>query len=206
MTMKTSIFDDAYEELIEYEGVYSNIKLDAGGETVFGISRVNWPYLEIWSLIDEHRSRGRESMMELIYSESFRKKVKAFYYINFWKLMCGNLLEGLDTALAHDMFEMSVNLGTRRTIKYFQRALNVLNRNQDIYPDIKVDGVFGDKTINTLKSAIRYRGVELVYKVLNLFQGMHYIGRMERQKSQEIFIGWFKRVTFHPKSTGVGRK
>jgi lysozyme family protein len=81
-----------------------------------------------------------------------------------------------------------------------QKTLNILNRNQKLYKDIKVDGIFGDQTFLTLKQSINKNGSVLVYNLLNCYQAKRYLEIMEKSKEQEVFIGWFNRVEIRRRS------
>ena len=47
--------------------------------------------------------------------------------------------DDMPRALALEMFDTGVNMGTGRAVGFLQTALNVLNRNQQLYPDMVVD-------------------------------------------------------------------
>jgi lysozyme family protein len=78
--------------------------------------------------------------------------------------------------------------------------LNVLNRNQKNYPDIVVDGVFGNNTLNTLKSYLSVDDNSFLLKVMNILQGMHYIEYAKKSPVQEKYMrGWLERVVITKK-------
>ena len=53
------------------------------------------------------------------------KLVQGFYKKEFWDCWkCGDLPD----ALAHELFEQSINLGHPRTCRHLQQVLNALNR------------------------------------------------------------------------------
>jgi lysozyme family protein len=102
-----------------------------------------------------------------------------------------------DQLLANELFDTSVNLGTHRAVEYLQLGLNLLNRNQLNYPDISVDGKFGQNTLNTLNKYLSIDKVDFLFKIMNILQGMHYIEYMNESPAQERFCrGWLQRIQF----------
>jgi len=61
-------------------------------------------------------------------------------------------LHQVNQDIANELYDSSVNLGQGASGKSFQRALNILNRNQKDYPDIAVDGAIGQMTISSYDS------------------------------------------------------
>lgn len=181
----------SYNRTSKFEGGYSNQKDDKGGESYKGISRVFHPFWNGWKIIDNYKSK-KFFPNNLVGDSELELLVKDFYKIEFWNKIQGDAI--LNQELADELFDMSVNFGAVKAIIYLQRALNILNKNKLSYNDIIVDGVFGTKTLMALSSCIKANGWDLLLNVLNGFQIKHYIEIMERNPSQEIFIGWFKRV------------
>jgi lysozyme family protein len=72
-----------------------------------------------------------------------------------------------------------VNVGTARSSRWFQTALNSLNRGGKDYPPIYVDGRVGASTIAAYKGLQKVRGkvpaCELILKLLDAQQAMHYL-------------------------------
>jgi lysozyme family protein len=85
-------------------------------------------------------------------------------------------------------------MGVKKSVEYLQRTINILNRNQRDYADIKVDGVIGNKTIEALQICIKRNTATKVLNVINGFQVKHYLTLMERNPTDEKWIGWFNRV------------
>ncbi|NPV12722.1 MAG: hypothetical protein HPY57_13125 [Ignavibacteria bacterium] len=183
------MFDKSYERLIKHEGGYVNDPDDKGGETYKGISRRYNPNWEGWKIIDEYKSKGKLS--ELKNNNELERLTAEFYKKEYWDYF---RLDTLPEVIADEIFEQSVNLGKQRTTTFIQITCNILNNNQKLYPNVKVDGKFGDTTYNTLLTCIKNRGTRLVYNILNILQGSHYIEIMLTNETQEKFIGWFSRI------------
>jgi len=184
-------FNLAFDKTMGHEGKYSNDPLDPGGETYRGISRKFNPSWEGWNILDAFRQRRLEltgdieSRLDLLTSQ--------FYQENYWNKFGGDQISF--QPLAEELFDTSVNLGVGRAVKFLQIALNCLNRNQVIYDDLKEDGIFGLKTLGAL-NCIDDDDLKLIFKMMNVLQGFHYITIMKSASRQERFCrGWFKRVT-----------
>ena len=116
-------------------------------------------------------------------------KAKEIYYNDYW-LACGcDKVRSYE--VASELFDTGVNMGVGVARRFFQEALNLLNRNGKNYPDLVVDGILGSKTLSAYNSVD-----ELTFlKVLNGLQFMRYVEICRRNPSQEkYFNGWMKRV------------
>ena len=191
-------FKLALDIILKHEGFYINDPEDAGGETFRGISRrynLGW---EGWKTIDALKKKDFPGSLiedELLLQDSVEK----FYKTHYWDQFLGDLIPGQGTAnqdIANELFDISVNLGVGRAVKFLQAGLNILNRNELLYADLIEDGVFGQKTLDTLKVYIQKDDVHYLLKIMSVFQGMHYIKYMRKSPIQEKYArGWFKRVS-----------
>jgi len=190
----TGSFLKAFEETMRNEGFDSNHPLDPGGMTFLGISKVYWPKWDGWVLVTEYlKTRKKETLDKLI------EKAKDFYYINFWSPIQGDRLAIYSQDLAAEVFDTSVNMSPNRGIRFLQEALNLLNKNQKLYPDIPADGKIGNQTFNTLsvyitKSGTREQLMKRLLNVMNHLQGEFYINKMRSFPEKEEFRGWFDRT------------
>ena len=188
-----SEFDNAYKLVMRNEGGYVHDPDDIGGETYKGIARRYHPGWRGWKKVDAAKDkRGFPKILEK--DSSLQRLVKSFYKKYYWDVVGGDTIS--DQALAEELFDTAVNFGTRRTVRLLQRAVNLLNRNQRNYADITVDGIFGDKTLATVKKAIRLdRSSKYIVKIINSLQAGHYIARMQEKPTQEKFArGWLNRA------------
>jgi lysozyme family protein len=184
-------FLKSYNKLKVYEGVYSNNPVDKGGETFRGISRHYHPGWKGWKLIDSAK-KGDNFHNDLLGNEELAKMVKDFYRENYWNCFSGDKL--FSQLIADELLELTANLGLQDGIEIIQSVINLLNRNERLYFDISVDGIFGNETLKTLKKSITNNGERLFFNVMNFYQAMEYILRMEGTPDNELFIGWFERV------------
>lgn len=187
-------FYTAYKITKKHEGGYSNDGDDAGGETYKGIARRFNPSWRGWVMIDSQKSDS-DFPTCLDHDDNIEKSVKSFYKSRYWDI---NLLDGCPSQnIANEMFDTGVNMGVSRAAKFLQKSLNLLNKKGLIYQDVVEDGKMGPNTLKALKQCIAYRGDENVYKLLNIFQGMHYINYMTKSPTQEKYAyGWLSRVDF----------
>lgn len=94
-------FDEAFERVIGHEGGYVSDSRDPGGETRFGISKKQYPNVDIKSLtLDE---------------------AKAIYRRDYWNAIRGDMLGDL----AFDVFDAAVNQGVTVAIRMLQKSLGV---------------------------------------------------------------------------------
>ena len=192
MEAKTNInFKRAFDTVVNgFEGKYANDKDDPGGETYKGIARNINKDFEGWGIIDNLRGdKNFPGVLEGI--NLLQTYVMDFYKINYWDQFMGDKL-GEKSGL--EMFDQSVNLGTGRAIEHLQRSLNILNNQQKLYADVKVDGAMGNITLGTYQNCCSKQGENLLVNVLNIFQGKYYIELMEKKEVFEKFYGLFKRV------------
>jgi len=193
-----SNFTKALNNLMVAEGGYVFNPKDPGGETYKGISRKyhkNWSgWQQIDPIVDylSYRFYGAELQSkindQLKANSELNKKVKEFYYNNYWDKFNG---DKLPYEVAEEMLEQSVLLGTWKTAgKNLQKALNLLNRNGKIFKDLKVDGLIGRKSLDAVNKIKPKRLV----KVLNGIQFCRLKKAMEENPEKEIFVGWFDRI------------
>lgn len=183
-------FDLIYAKVMIDEGGYVFDPDDPGGETYKGIARVFNPKWGGWQIIDSYKERY-DFPKCLNADENLEELVRYLYKKKYYDPYLG---DQLDDAIAEEMFDQSVNLGVHKAIEHLQRALNILNRNQRDYEDIKVDGIFGQNTLKAYLKCVSVRGAKLLFNVLNGFQVKKYIELMEKDPFKEKYIGWFNRI------------
>lgn len=182
-------FDEAYEKTMAAEGRYANNPNDRGGETYRGIARRAHPDWAGWLIIDAAK-RQPDFPKSLERSPALQLRVRNLYKAAYWDGIQGDRIES--QMIAEELFDSFVNMGIRA--QFLQRALNLLNRHQQLYPDIPVDGIPGPATLAALEACLKSRSPPLIFNVMNILQGARYVEIMERDPSQEEFVGWFNRV------------
>jgi lysozyme family protein len=193
----TEYFDEAYDATMENEGRGKRTKnrLDPGGETYSGISRVHHPGWGGWSYIDLCIREGKPIDVDWL-----EPMVRKFYRDVFWHPNAGDQLAELSPAIALKVFDTAVNVNTDRAATWLQLALNLLNRNQKLYPDLLVDGDIGGKTIGTLRVALAQRPPTqevTEWRILKIISSRYsdlWFDRMQKFPEREEFRGIWDRV------------
>lgn len=93
-------FDEAFDRTVGFEGGYTDGKGDPGGETKWGISKHEYPNVNIKTLS--------------------REGAKAIYLKDFW-----TPLIRLPGAVMYQLFDFAVNSGIGTAIRSLQRAVGV---------------------------------------------------------------------------------
>lgn len=192
-------FAQAYAPLKQYEGGYSNNAADRGGETYAGIARNFFPKWQGWPIIDRwKKSVGtRASVLNRALSAvpELRSLVEEWYKAEWWDRLG---LSTLPQALANEIFEQAVNLGKGGAGKKVQTVCNAFNyrSGSPLFPDLKVDGAIGPKTLAALRAILADRADEAaLVHALNCMQGAHYLELAAKKASQRQFtVGWMRRT------------
>lgn len=188
-------FTKAYNDTMDTEGGYVHDPTDRGGETYKGISRRYNPQWEGWLIVDSYKPFT--SGFGVLYNDTMLDTLtRKFYRENYWDKPGFERIDKMFPLLAEKLFDTGVNVGIGRVSKWLQSTLNLLNRNQLKYNDIKVDGGIGPKTLKTLEKAMSCNPKNRILSVIVVHQGEHYKKLMERDKTQERYVGWFDRLEY----------
>lgn len=165
-------FEQAFKEILNFEGNYSDDPNDRGGKTKFGITEVT------------ARKAGYKGDMKNL-SLAMAKKI---YYDLYWKQW--NYHKIKDQRIAIEMFDQAVNMGPVTANKNLQKAYNLLNKGKA--GDLAVDGIIGPMTLTYIN---RYPYKTDLLQLLNVLQAKHYIDIIEANPSQKKFFrGWLQRT------------
>lgn len=173
------------EELLEREGGYVNDPNDSGGATNFGITQ----------------AVANRYGFTFPVKDLTKQQAITIYEELYWKPLRLDLVMSISWKLAEELFDTGVNMGVYRAGEFLQRVLNVFNNQGKYYPDLKVDGGIGSKTITALKDYMNHRGhnkgEEVLIRSLNCLQGAFYIELAEKRQKDETFVyGWiYNRVS-----------
>ena len=178
MTIMTKEFLDAWAATGRAEGGYSNNPNDTGGETMWGITaRVA-------------RAHGYEGAMRDLPKETATEIAKAQY----WDLAYLDDVAAVSLSVAREMFDTGFNTGIGTAVKFLQRALNALNRQQKDYEDVVADGLMGKLSLAALTAFLKHRGADgekVLLRALNGLQAAYYIAIAENRPQNEDFVfGW----------------
>jgi lysozyme family protein len=180
----------AYAKVAQLEGGYVDHPSDRGGETWRGVARVSNPHWPGWPLIDAAKA-DPTFPRNLASLPGLQERVDSLYRERYWEPIAGDTLP---QELADRLFDVAVNQGTRRAVIFLQVALTVLNRNGTLWPDLRTDGVLGEKSIEALAKALALdEGVRLAHAV-RFQSGARHIEIALQNPSQRAFIrGWLAR-------------
>jgi len=170
-------FNDCIKKLLINEGVYSNDSTDSGGETVYGISRKNFPNAEIWKIVDQERYQTSFPNC-LKDNQEILLLVNEFYQANFWQPIQGDRI--INGVKAFSLFDFAVNSGISQAVKIVQRALGVTD-----------DGVMGNNTVNGLNNA----NLEEFIAKFKIEKVKFYVKIVDNKPNQIKYLkGWIKRA------------
>lgn len=170
--------------ILVMEGNYSNNGKDKGGLTHWGITE---------AVARAHGYSG--SMQDLSRIEAY-----AILESDYWIKPGFEHIAQISYSISFELCDAAVNIGTHYPCTWLQRWLNVFNREEKKYNNIKVDGRIGPQTLAALEHFLSWRGKEgesTLVKALNCSQGAWYLDITEKRKENEEFIyGWIKnRIT-----------
>lgn len=186
-------FKQAYDITMSHEGGYVNDPNDVGGETYKGIARKYHPNWKGWVIIDSERIFTSSFPNRLSVKDNLQVFVCNLYRQLYWDIFDGDNMP--NQVIANQLFDIAVNMGTYRAVKFLQSGLNILNRNGENYSDIIEDGQFGSMTFNALNSYLSFDSPNYLLKTIIILRGMHYINYMRKSPIQEKFArGWLNRV------------
>ncbi len=145
------------------EGGYVNDPRDPGGETNFGITQ---------KVARDHGYLGAMKDMT-------KEQASTIYITSYIEKPNYVEIVALSPAVGQKLIDAGVNAGTSRSSRWFQTALNALNRGGVDYPTVAVDGRIGTGTITSYKGLQKKRGrvtaCELVIKLVDAQQATHYM-------------------------------
>lgn len=173
-----SHFDEAVKRTLIVEGEFSNDPKDSGGATKWGISeRVA-------------RAFGYKGPM----SELPRSVAVAIYKTGYWDVLKLSGVAFFYPEVAYELFESSVNSGPEVVAVWMQEVLNAMNVEGTFYPDLKVDGLVGPKTLTALRMYHGRRGRDggiVLLASFNALQGVRYLNIVKAFPKNERFLyGW----------------
>jgi lysozyme family protein len=170
--------DMLIDVVIDREGRYVNHPADRGGPTCWGITEA------------VARAEGYAGAMRALP----RDTAAAIYRRIYWLRPGFDRIALRAPAIAGELFDTGVNMGTGTAAGFLQRALNALNRAARDYPDIAVDRAIGPRTLAALDGFLKARGKggeTVLLRAMEALQGERYIALAERRPSQEAFLyGW----------------
>lgn len=172
--------DKLIDGILDREGGYVDHAADRGGATCWGVTEA------------VARANGYTGDMRAM-PQTFAREV---YRKRYWIEPGFDRIAPLSEALAEELADTGVNMGTATAGKFLQRALNVLNLESRLFADLTVDGKIGPGTVAALAAYLKHRGRQgelVLLTAVNCLQGARYIELCESRPSQEAFVfGWLR--------------
>lgn len=168
------------DAVIQREGGYSDHPSDRGGPTMCGITEA------------VAREAGYAGPMPALPLELARRIYAERYYRapGFYRVAL------VAPLIAEELVDTGVNMGPATATRFLQRALNSMNLQGRLYPDLLIDGHLGDLTMAALKAYLTHRqrdGEPVLLTALNCLQGARYIELTEARPANEDFVfGWLR--------------
>ena len=187
-------FKPHYPKLKKREGFYSNDSDDSGGETLWGIARKKNPKWKGWTIVDSYRNKP--TFPEILKNVTgLEVMVYDLYKSKYWDKYKLDLFES--EKIAEIIFDCYVNGG--KAGQWLQRSLNVSNRLQKDWSDIKVDGKIGKITAQTCNDASKiFRGNLHIEEILiRCLLSLRHVYLIEVAERREAFEKYFNGLTLN---------
>ena len=157
-------FDLAIPTVLAHEGGYCNDPDDPGGETNYGICKRSYPTVDVKNLTVDG--------------------AKAIYKRDYWTPL---LLDQVnDQQVATKVLDTAVNIGTRRAVKFLQRAVQSAGGGI-----VLVDGAMGPSTV----AAVNQSSPLLLVPAYRQLLVTYYEGLVEEVPTDQKFLkGWLNRA------------
>lgn len=172
-------FFEAYPFTNQSEGLYSNkpLTIDPGGETVFGISRVFHPNLDIWAIVDQYKLKNNFPS-NLLQNKKLLAKVEVFYYVEFWlKVRCQEIQ---DDRIQLHLYDCAINCGQGTAVMMLQECLNVAK-----------NGLFGSITLKAYEESDKNNLLKMFVKK----REEHYLKIVAKKPAKKVNLqGWLNRI------------
>jgi len=175
----SDVFERAFREVLELEGVFSNHASDRGGKTKYGITEGTW----------EGYVKAKQVANPCRIEDLSVAQAKAVYRWGYWDHLG---LDSMPPLVAMELFDAGVNCGPGAAVRFLQWGYNAVRRREDVA--LEVDGKLGPKTLKAVWGLANLGHEKALVTAMNIYQGNHYIRLAEQFPSQRDFMrGWMKR-------------
>jgi lysozyme family protein len=177
----TKLRDRIIADIIEREGGFVDDPKDSGGATKYGVT-------ERVARLYGYDGPMRDMPVEV---------AQAVYEELYWNALRLDRIHVLSPEIAEELADTGVNMGVGTAAHFLQRALNALNVNATVYPDLILDNIIGPASLAALAAYLKHRpghdGLRVLLDALNSLQGVRYIEIAEARPKDERFVfGWFR--------------
>ncbi len=180
----TPEFKRACEKTLRIEGGFVDNPNDRGGPTNLGVTLKT---LNRWFSLVHNRPADLIALKLLTVPQA-----ETLYCDLYWgdrHLPCQEIAEWWEP-MGEEVFDTAVHSGPERSAIFLQRTLNLLNRNEKVFPDLKVDAWAGTATLEAMRAMDKLpRGRERLMLGINVEQGAFLRDLAMRDPRQEEFYG-----------------
>lgn len=170
-------FNIAYAPTAKIEGGYSMDKNDKGGQTVFGLTRRDWPHWDGWAKVDVYVKNRQIALLNA--DLELKISVAHLFRGNYWKPLKLDLIN--NQQIANQAFDTAVNMGVGTSAKIMQTAANVT-----------VDLNIGDITLNKINGM----DAKTFYARFIALRKARYDAIIAHDPKQAVFkSSWYSRLT-----------
>lgn len=177
------------KKTLKHEGGYVNDPDDTGGETIFGIARNKNPKWQGWAIVDRCKRKSQGPVyIEGLFKQGYWTLVENLYKKKYWDKVKLDLVNNQN--VANQIFDMSVNHGSRQAGRFLQRTYNEVVGKDTLV----VDGLVGKNTLKHINS-LNLRGStalcnKLVKSRLDFYWNLYY----KKPVYIKFMNGWCKRA------------
>jgi len=162
----SNYFEKALQVVIDIEGGYNDDPDDKGGETNFGISKRQYPYINIKDLTED--------------------KARAIYKRDYWNKLHLDKVKNYEVAL--ELFDTGINTGVTKAVFILQEALNYLGHT------LKIDGIIGPITLSAVNKYKYPKDLVKTLDGVQFMHYLNIVKKNPSQK--KFARGWLKRISF----------
>lgn len=183
--MASPVFQRWVEKVLGVEGGYTDHPNDRGGPTNFGITQATaeWARSKLPNVLTDWDGDVRSLK---------REQAALIYKALYWDKLRLDEIANWCEPIASELGDSCVNCGVKRVSEWFQKALNAMNRNERLFPDLVVDGVIGSGSVSVARSFTAPADQTVILRMLDCLQGAHYLELAKQDPRQEDFVrGWF---------------
>ncbi len=180
----TPEFKRACEKTLRIEGGFVDNPNDRGGPTNLGVTlkTLNRWYVEVFGRTADLMDLKKLTVLQ----------AETLYHDLYWSdrhLPCQEIAEWWEP-MGQEVFDTAVHSGPERSAIFLQRTLNLLNQNEKVFDDLKVDAWAGDTTLEAMRAMDKLsRGRERLLLGINVEQGAFLRDLAMRDPRQEEFYG-----------------
>ncbi len=176
-------FNEVVTHTLKHEGGFVDDPVDTGGATKWGIS-LRFAML-VEDIIDIDLDDDGDVDVEDIKLIT-REIATEIYRVQFWEKYSYYKIDSL--AIAQKTFDLSVNMGPRKTHLVLQRALRAVNHK------VTQDGIIGVKTLSAINSSIMLNKIALISSMKSEAAGMYREIIAKHNAFEKYRNGWLNRA------------